>query len=187
MRYRQTLYVMLLIILLLTFGCNKSLETTDTAVDSETNCPLDENTICGEDGLTYVNSCYSSLRNVAVKYIGACNYEVCSFNGQNHYILNNMFYYEDNRKRPYIEVMYGTFWQNDNGGWTYKKAINKDVAYYANRLAEYEAGITESGNDVLCTTTTEAPDKLKEFLKTHGKILELKLKEETTSLNESNN
>ncbi len=149
---------------------------TANVTDTETGCSLDYNPICGKDSLTYQNTCFSSLRNVAVEYIGNCQYTLCSFNGQEHYLLNNILYYEDDKGRPYINVVYGTFFlQEDGNGWTYVKAINKESSYYTNRMQEYVNGITESGNQINCTTTTDIPEQLKEFLKTHGKILELKI------------
>lgn len=164
-------------------GCGKdqtteNTEETDSTLDPETGCDLEYAPICGEDGLTYQNTCFSSLRNVAAVHTGVCEYTLCSFNGQPHYILNNVLYYEDNMTRPYINVLYGTFrLQEDKDGWTYIRAINKESSYYSNRMLEYEAMVTESGNTITCETTTEIPDDLKEFLKTHGKILELEIKE----------
>lgn len=90
--------------------------------------------------------------------------------------MNNMLYYEDDRARPYIAVLYGMFnLQADGDGWTYVKAINKESSYYTNRIAEYDLGVTESGNEITCTETQEAPEQLKDFLKTHGKIIELQI------------
>jgi hypothetical protein len=174
---KRLIALCLLIIALFLIGCGGNDEVADETIDAETGCSLEENFVCGEDGLTYVNSCYSSLRNVAVQYLGTCEYEICSFYGQDHYFLNNLIYYEDDKSRPYIALEYGMFYQNDNGGWTYRKDINTEVTYYANRMAEYETGVTERGDTVVCSVTTEAPSGLKEFLKTHGHILELNLDE----------
>ncbi len=148
----------------------------EQSIDIAIECPFDYNPICGNDGLTYQNSCFSSLRDIGVEYIGACTYTVCSFNGLNHHVMNNMLYYEDNLTRPYIDVLYGTFTlQADGDGWTYVRAINKDSSYYTNRMLEYDTGVTEFGNEIVCMTTSDIPEQLKEFLKTHGKILELKI------------
>jgi hypothetical protein len=148
----------------------------NTTLDSETGCSTEYVPICGTDSLTYQNSCYSSLRNVGVKSLGICEYTVCSFNGVSHYVMNNMLYHEDDKERPYIDVLYGTFYQKPDGeGWVYVRAINKESSYYFNRIAEYLAGVTESGAAIPCETTTELQPALKEFLKTHGKILKLKI------------
>ncbi len=148
----------------------------NTTVDSETSCSTEYIPICGTDGLTYQNSCYSSLRDIGVKSLGECEYTICSFNDVNHYVMNNMLYYEDDKGRPYIEVLYGTFYQQSDGeGWIYHRAINKESSYYFNRIAEYLVGMTESGATIPCETTTELQPALKEFLKTHGKILKLKI------------
>lgn len=152
---------------------------TDT---EESLCTMEYIPICGKDGLTYQNSCFSSIRNVGVDYIGPCQYTVCSFNGQAYYMMDNMFYYEDDRGRPYIEVLYGTFSiQADGDGWVYTKAINAESSFYNNRMAEYEAGVTESGNAITCETTEEIPEQLKEFLKTHGQIIQLQIASYTES------
>jgi hypothetical protein len=178
----KELLIFMLIGLLLIAGCDLlgtiDSNTTDDTSDPASDCPLEENYICGDDGLTYLNSCFSSARNVGVAYLGVCEYEVCMFNDVPHYVMNNMLFYEDDRGRPYIPVLYGTFYRNENDGWTYVKAINVESSYYSNRMPEYETGITESGNAVICEMTTEAPENLKEFLKTHGKIVDLKLKDE---------
>ena len=90
--------------------------------------------------------------------------------------MDNMLYYEDDRGRPYIAVLYGMFnLQADGDGWTYVRAINKDASYYVNRMLEYDLGVTESGNAITCSESEEAPEQLKDFLKTHGKIIELKI------------
>ena len=150
--------------------------TTNKTIDAATGCSLEYLPICGKDGLTYQNTCFSSLRDVGVEHIGVCEYNACSFNGQVHYMMNNMIYYEDDKERPYVEVLYGTFrTQADGDGWTYVRTINKGSSYYTNRMMEYDAGVTESGNAVTCNTVTELPEQLKEFLKTHGKILLLKI------------
>ncbi len=178
MRMKHTLTVICILALLLIAGCGQEQDVPEeqTNQTSEIVCTMEYNPICGEDGLTYQNSCFSSLRNVGVEYLGECEYTVCSFNSQDHYMLNNMMYYEDNMERPYINVLYGTFrLQADGDGWAYVKAINKESSYYTNRMAEYDEEITESGNPIPCRTTTDAPEYLKEFLKTHGKILELKI------------
>lgn len=174
-----------LIFLLFLAGCGSETENDgstsqdayqNTIVDSETGCSTEYLPICGTDGLTYQNSCYSSLRDIGVKSLGECEYTICSFNGVNHYVMNNMLYYEDNKERPYIDVLYGTFYQQSDGeGWVYHRAINKESSYYFNRIAEYLAGVTESGAAITCETTTELQPALKEFLKTHGKILKLKI------------
>ena len=161
-------------------GCGTDDETdteqNTTTTDTETGCSLDYIPICGDDGLTYQNSCFSSLRDVGVAHTGVCSYNVCSFNGQDHYIMDNMLYYEDDRGRPYIAVLYGMFnLQADGDGWTYVRAINKDASYYVNRMLEYDLGVTESGNAITCSESEEAPEQLKDFLKTHGKIIELKI------------
>lgn len=176
------LFSLLFTVLFLLGGCGEETPTTEDnttttdSIDTTTGCSLDYIPICGEDGLTYQNSCFSSLRDVAVQHTGVCEYTVCSFNGQDHYIMDNMLYYEDNLTRPYINVLYGTFMlQSDGDGWTYVRAINKESSYYTNRMLEYDAGVTESGNEISCNTVTEMPEHLKEFLKTHGKILELKI------------
>ena len=181
MRKTALSFIFLLALFLLLASCGKNQTTeeqqnTTSTIDPETGCSLEYIPICGEDGLTYQNTCFSSLRNVGATHIGVCEYTICSFNGQEHYVMNNMLYYEDDQSRPYVNVLYGTFrLQEDGDGWTYLRAINKDSSYYTNRMLEYDAGITESGNPITCETTTELPDNLKEFLKTHGKILELKL------------
>lgn len=178
---KKILFLLTLALLLLIAGCGSDDETTiqqntTTETDSETGCSMEYAPICGDDGLTYQNSCFSSLRNVGIAHTGVCSYTVCSFNGQDHYVMNNMLYYEDDRERPYIAVLYGMFnLQPDGDGWTYTKAINKESSYYTNRMAEYELGITESGNAITCEEKEEAPEQLKEFLKTHGKIIELKV------------
>ncbi len=177
---KHKLFLIILSLLLLLVGCGSD-DGTDTeqntiTTDSETGCTLDYIPICGDDGLTYQNSCFSSLRDVGVAHTGVCSYTVCSFNGQDHYLMNNMLYYEDDRARPYIAVLYGMFnLQADGDGWTYAKAINKESSYYFNRMAEYELGVTESGNEITCTESEEAPEQLKDFLKTHGKIIELQI------------
>ena len=153
-----------------------STQATTGATDSATGCSLDYNPVCGDDGLTYQNTCFSSLRNVGVDNLGVCNYEMCSFNGQPHYVLQNILYYEDNKARPYINIIYGTFELQTSGqGWAFFRAINAKTSYYYNRMLEYEAGVTESGNKVNCTNTTEIPEYLKEFLKTHGKIVKMEI------------
>lgn len=175
------IFVLALSLLLASCGKDQTTEDTeetDSSLDPETGCTLEYAPVCGEDGLTYQNTCFSSLRNVAAAHTGVCEYTACSFNGQPHYILDNILYYEDNLTRPYLNVLYGTFrLQEDGDGWTYIRAINKESSYYSNRMLEYEAGVTESGTAVTCETTTEIPDNLKEFLKTHGKILELEIQE----------
>ncbi|PIN79551.1 hypothetical protein COV16_03665 [Candidatus Woesearchaeota archaeon CG10_big_fil_rev_8_21_14_0_10_34_8] len=178
---KKILFSGLVLILLLISACGNNIQdnqdnNTQDNIDAETGCTTDYNPICGEDGLTYQNSCYSSLRDVGVDHIGVCEYSVCSFNGQDHYMMNNMLYNEDDRGRPYINILYGTFYlQPDGEGWVYVRAINKESSYYSNRMLEYEQGITESGKEITCENTTEMPDYLKEFLKTHGKILQLKI------------
>jgi hypothetical protein len=176
------LFTLLFAVLFLLGGCGEETPTTEDnatttdSIDTRTGCSLEYIPICGEDGLTYQNSCFSSLRDVGVQHIGVCEYTVCSFNGQDHYVMDNMLYYEDNLTRPYINVLYGTFiLQSDGDGWTYVRAINKESSYYTNRMREYDASVTESGNDISCNTVTEMPEHLKEFLKMHGKILELKI------------
>lgn len=181
----KQLVAICILILLFVAGCGEEQDVPEEEQtnQSETFCAMEYAPICGEDGLTYQNSCFSSLRNVAVEYIGECIYTVCSFNGQEHYIMNNMMYNEDSFGRPYINVLYGTFrLQTDGDGWTYIRAINKESSYYSNRMIEYQQNITESGNPITCRTTTEAPKQLKEFLKTHGKILELKIEEDNTTV-----
>lgn len=174
------LFFIVLAVLLFLAACGND-EGTDTeqntpTKDIETGCSLDYTPICGDDALTYQNSCFSSLRNVGVAHTGVCSYTVCSFNGQDHYVMDNMLYYEDDRGRPYIAVLYGMFnLQADGDGWTYVRAINKESSYYFNRMAEYDLGVTESGNTITCSETEEAPEQLKDFLKTHGKIIELKI------------
>ncbi len=186
MKWKKIILVgssVLLFLFLFLAGCGSRTQedlTTDSAknasLDSETGCSTEYIPICGTDGLTYQNSCYSSLRNIGVKSIGVCEYTVCSFNGMDHYVMNNMLYYEDDKGRPYIDVLYGTFYQKPEGdGWVYLRAINKDSSYYSNRMQEYVAGVTESEAVITCETTTELPEQLKEFLKTHGKILKLKI------------
>ena len=177
---KNKLFLLIFSLLLLVVGCGSDdgtdTEQNTTTTDSETGCTLDYNPICGDDGLTYQNSCFSSLRDVGVAHTGVCSYNVCSFNGQDHYIMDNMLYYEDDRGRPYIAVLYGMFnLQADGDGWTYVRAINKGASYYVNRMLEYDLGVTESGNEITCSETEEAPEQLKEFLKTHGKIIELKI------------
>ena len=162
-------------------GNEEAPEQTNETTE-ESLCTMEYAPICGEDGLTYQNSCFSSFRNVGVEHVGECEYNICSFNSQNHYMLNNMIYYEDNIGRPYISVLYGSFQlQVDGEGWTYIRAINKESSYYYNRMLEYQEKVNESGNPVECTTTTEIPTQLKEFLKTHGKILELQIEENITA------
>ena len=179
---KKILLLLTLALLLLFGGCGEETPTTDDnattsdSIDTATGCSLEYIPICGDDGLTYQNSCFSSLRDVGVDHTGVCDYTVCSFNGQDHYIMDNMLYYEDNLTSPYINVLYGTFMlQADGDGWTYVRAINKESSYYTNRMLEYDASVTESGNEISCGTVTEMPEHLKEFLKTHGKILELKI------------
>ncbi len=195
MDMRKTLLIIALCIFLVVAGCgqqttdqtNTTTNTSTGATDSSTGCPLDYNPICGEDGLTYQNTCFSSLRNIGVEHLGACSYEVCSFNGQDHYVLPNILYYEDNKDRPYIEILYGTFrLQEDGEGWTFVRAINTGVSYYYNRMLEYDSKMTESGNAVTCTNTTEAPEHLKEFLKTHGKIVTMIITGSAQNVTESN-
>ncbi len=177
---KHKLFLLIISLLLLVAGCGSddgtNTQENTTTTDSETGCTLDYIPICGDDGLTYQNSCFSSLRDVGVAHTGVCSYTVCSFNGQDHYVMSNMLYYEDDRARPYIAVLYGMFnLQADGDGWTYVKAINKESSYYYNRMIEYELGVTESGNEITCTETEEAPEQLKDFLKTHGKIIELQI------------
>ncbi|MBI5073431.1 hypothetical protein HZA99_06460 [Candidatus Woesearchaeota archaeon] len=191
---RKIIIIALLSIFLIVASCGQQTNitntTTDTsagATDTATGCPLDYNPVCGKDGLTYQNTCFSSLRNVGIDYIGVCNYEKCSFNGQDHYVLPNILYYEDNKERPYIEIIYGTFrLQEDGDGWTFIRAINTGVSYYYNRMLEYNAKMTESGNPITCTNTTEVPDNLKEFLKTHGKIVTMIIEGSAQNATESN-
>lgn len=181
---RKFKLIFLLGFLLLVAGCGKNQQdltqqNISSDIDTETGCSLEYIPICGEDGLTYQNTCFSSMRNIAVAHTGVCEYTLCSFNNQSHYVMNNLLYYEDNLTRPYIAVSYGTFrLQNDGDGWTYIRSINKESSYYTNRMIEYEQGVTESGNLITCETTTVIPDMFKEFLKTHGKIIELELENE---------
>ncbi len=177
MRYLLT--ILCIFALFFIAGCGQEQEPTEQqnpeAIE-ESLCTMEYNPICGEDGLTYQNSCFSSLRNIGVEYLGECEHTVCTFNGQEHYMMNNMMYHEDNLTRPYISVLYGSFTaQDDAKGWTYIKSINPESSYYSNRMIEYKKNITESGNAITCITTTEMPEQLKEFLKTHGKILQLKI------------
>lgn len=179
---KRYVIALLIAVLLLVVACTPEAEEVEEEVELppesefEVECPTAYNPICGEDGLTYQNSCFSSNRDVGVAYVGVCEYDVCAFNGQDHYLLNNMLYYEDNLGRPYINLLYGTFrLQADGEGWTYVKAINKNASYYTNRMLEYDNGVTESGNEIVCRSTTDMPEQLKEFLKTHGHILELKI------------
>lgn len=178
MRYLLT--ILCILALLFAAGCSQEQEPTEQQnpeTVEESLCTMEYNPICGEDGLTYQNSCFSSLRNIGVEYVGECEYTLCTFNGQEHYIMNNMMYHEDNITRPYISVLYGSFTaQDDAEGWTYIKSINPESSYYSNRMIEYQQNITESGNAITCRATTEMPEQLKEFLKTHGKILQLKIK-----------
>lgn len=192
---KKITFLTLLTLFLVLASCGQQNTTPDSsttnsntsAVDSASGCSLDYNPICGEDGLTYQNTCFSSLRSIGVEHLGACSYEVCSFNDQDHYVLANMFYHVDDRSRPYIEIIYGTFrLQEDKDGWTFIRAINTGVSYYYNRMLEYDAKITESGNTVTCSNTTEAPDTLKEFLKTHGKILTMMVEGSEENVTQSN-
>jgi hypothetical protein len=180
MQKKVCIISLLLLILLVLGACDIITGNVDTAytdddIDPDTGCSLEEDIICGDDGLTYVNSCFSSERGVGVDHLGACEYEVCQVGGQDHYFLDNIVYYEDDRERPYIEVLYGTFYINENGGWTYIKAINTESSYYANRMSEYLAGVSEKGVEITCETTDDIPDGLKEYLITHGKMLDLKI------------
>ena len=176
---KHILTIMCILALVFAAGCGQEQQPVEEQTNETTEemvCTMEYAPICGEDGLTYQNSCFSSLRNIGVEHLGECEYTACSFNGQEHYMMNNMMYYEDNLNRPYINVLYGTFrLQADEDGWAYVKAINKESSYYSNRMIEYQQNITESGNPIACKTTTDAPEQLKEFLKTHGKILELKI------------
>ena len=170
-----------------TTNTNTTTDTSTGATDTATGCPLDYNPVCGKDGLTYQNTCFSSLRDVSVEYVGVCTYEICSFNGQDHYVLPNILYYEDDKQRPYVEIIYGTFRpQEDGDGWTFIRAINTGVSYYYHRMLEYDAKVTESGNPVTCSNTTDIPDPLKEFLKTHGKIVQMVIEGSAENSTETN-
>jgi len=181
------LLFLLLIVLVLVSSCELYNTTNKKNIlpeeDENTCADAPGDVICGDDGLTYQNSCYSSLRNVGVDHVGACMYEVCSFNNVDHYIMDNMIYYEDDKGRPYIAVLYGEFYQNINNGWTYVSAVNKESSYYTNRMLEYESRMTESDNPVVCVETTDIREHLQSFLITHGKILDLKIE----SYNETDN
>ena len=203
----KKIFTIIVLLLLFTFtvGCNNTIDDDKTRPgDNETTetdpcdfCLANYIPVCGQDGITYDNSCKASCQNIELAHDGKCEADItycgengecpegmvcdkgmcetyypvtiCDLSGQETWVKAQLLYYSDVFDREYIYMPAGYYTRKeDNSGWMYRNHLDSDSNYYTKTMDTISTGVMINGQEVTCELTEEdLPEGFQTFLDTH--------------------
>lgn len=183
--------ILMLAVLLLT-GCpSDGIDDKTRTGENETNttevcyCLANYIPVCGQDGITYDNSCKAECEGVEVAHDGLCEDDIdycgedgecpegmscsengiceeyfpvtkCDINGQETWAKGQFMYYEDYFDREYLYISAGYYIRKeDKSGWLFRHHVDTDSNHYTKTMDAMVTGVTYWGEEIVCEETEE--------------------------------